>query len=130
MTTTTINGTEAATPAPADWTLVNPDIDPLTGWQVLSDDVGGKHSFLIEYYKRCRSGEIIIGRELKTTLEMLIQDIFCGGGKYRFILDAAHRRIDFIEHEIKHFQAPFAGKPFIMALCQKAFTEAIFGFYV
>ena len=129
-TTTTINNTEAATPTPAEWTLVNPDIDPLTGWQALSDDIGGKHSFLIEYYKRCRSGEIIIGRELKTTLEMLIQDIFCGGGKYRFTLDAAHRRIDFIEHEIKHFQAPFAGKPFIMALCQKAFTEAIFGFYV
>ena len=127
-TTTTINNTEAATPTPAEWTLVNPDIDPLTGWQALSDDIGGKHSFLIEYYKRCRSGEIIIGRELKTTLEMLIQDIFCGGGKYRFTLDAAHRRIDFIENEIKHFQAPFAGKPFIMALCQKAFTEAIFGF--
>ena len=130
MTTTTINGTEAATPAPADWTLANPEIDPLTGWQALSETVDGEHSFLIEYYKRCRSGEIVVGRELKTTLEMLIQDIFAGGGKYRFTLKAAHKRIAFIENEMKLFQAPFAGKPFKMQLFQKAFTEAIFGFYV
>ena len=127
-TTTTIN--TAAEYPPVDWIVVNPNIEPLTGWQMLNDNVDGEHSFLIEYYKRCRSGEILIGRELKTTLEMLIQDIFCSDGKYRFKLKAAHRRINFIEKEVKHFQAPFAGKPFIMALFQKAFTEAVFGFYV
>lgn len=26
----------------------------------------------------------------------------------------------------KHFEAPFAGKPFLLALFQKAFIEAIF----
>lgn len=129
MTTTKINNAEAAT-APVAWVLDNPDITPLQGWQILNEEIDGEHSFLIEYYKRCRSGNIIIGRELKTTLEMLIQDIFCGGGKYRFTLKAAHKRIAFIENEVKHFQAPFAGEPFIMALFQKAFTEAIFGFYV
>ena len=82
------------------------------------------------FRSRCRSGEIVVGRELKTTLEMLIQDIFAGGGKYRFTLKAAHKRIAFIENEMKLFQAPFAGKPFKMQLFQKAFTEAIFGFYV
>lgn len=129
MTTTTIiNPADAATSE--DWELVNPDIIPLTNWQVLNEDVGGEHSFLIEYYKRCRSGEIIIGRELKTTLENLIQDIFCRSDVYRFKLKAAHRRIRFIEKEIKHFESPFAGKPFILALNQKAITEAIFGFYV
>lgn len=129
MTTTkTINGAEAATPA--EWVLVNPDITPLENWRELPDDIDGEHSWLIEYYKRCRAGEIIIGRELKTTLEMLIQDIFCGGGKYRFSLKAAHRRILFVEKEMRLFQAPFAGKPFTMQLFQKAFTEAIFGFQV
>lgn len=129
MTTITINSTEAAT-TPAEWVLDNPDIIPLQGWQTLNEEVDDKHSFLIEYYKRCRSGEIIIGRELKTTLEMLIQDIFCGDDKYRFTLKAAHRRIAFIEKEVKLFESPFAGKPFILALCQKAFAEAVFGFYV
>lgn len=114
----------------AEWTLANPDIAPIEGWQCLRDDIDGKHSFLIEYYKRCRSGEITIGRELKTTLESLIQDIFYRSDVYRFTLDAAHKRINFIEKEVKHFESPFAGKPFILTLCQKAIAEAIFGFYI
>lgn len=114
----------------ATWELVNPDITPLAGWQALNEDVGGRHSWLIEYYKRCRAGEIIIGRELKTTLESLIQDIFCRSDVYRFDLTEAHKRIKFIETEIKHFESPFAGKPFILAINQKAIAEAIFGFYV
>lgn len=114
----------------AEWVLVNPDIVPITGWQALNDVIDGKHSFLIEYYKRCRSGEIVVGRELKTTLESLVQDIFYRTDVYRFTLDAAHKRINFIEKEVKHFESPFAGKPFILTLCQKAIAEAIFGFYI
>lgn len=111
-----------------DWTLINPALTPLEGWEVLSEDVGGRHSFLIEYYKRCRTGDKTIGRELKTQLEMLIQDIVYPS-EYRFELEAAHKRIHFIEREIKHFEAPFAGKPFILTLEQKAIAEALFGFY-
>lgn len=111
-----------------EWTLINPTLTPLEGWEVLSEDVGGRHSFLIEYYKRCRTGDKTIGRELKTQLEMLIQDIVYPS-EYRFELEAAHKRIHFIEREIKHFEAPFAGKPFILTLEQKAIAEALFGFY-
>lgn len=113
-----------------DWSLVNAEIEPIGGWQVISEEVNGKHSYLIEYYKRCRSGEIIIGRELKTQLEMLLQDILYHTDEYHFSLNAAHKRISFIENEIKHFESPFAGKPFILTLCQKAIAEAIFGFEV
>lgn len=112
------------------WDLVNPDIEPIRGWQVINDDVGGRHSYLIEYYKKCRSGEIVIGRELKTQLEMCVQDILYHPDIYRFELEGAHKRIQFIEREIKHFESPFAGKPFILTLCQKAVAEVIFGFYV
>ena len=38
----------------------------------------------------------------------------------------SNKRIKFIENECKHFEAPFAGKPFLLALFQKAFIEAIF----
>lgn len=114
----------------AEWTLANPDIAPIDGWQTLNEEIDGEHSFLIEYYKRCRSGEIVIGRELKTTLEGLMQDILYHSDVYRFTLGAAHKRIHFIETQVKHFESPFAGKPFILALCQKAIAEAIFGFYV
>lgn len=103
----------------AEWLLVNPDIVPISGWQVLNDTVGGRHSYLIEYYKACRAGDIVIGRELKTELESLVQDIVYHGDVYHFELEGAHKRIDFIEREIKHFESPFAGKPFILTLNQK-----------
>lgn len=132
--TTTIYPTSSKNSVAADnvaeWTLVNPDIAPIDSWQTLNEEIDGEHSFLIEYYKRCRSGEIVIGRELKTTLEGLMQDILYRSDVYRFTLAAAHKRIHFIETQVKHFESPFAGKPFILALCQKAIAEAIFGFYV
>ena len=109
---------------------LNPNIVPLQGWHAINPDVGGRHSYLIEYYKACRAGAILVGRELQTTLEGLIQDILYRSDKYRFDLAPAHKRINFIEKEVKHFEAPFAGKPFKLALCQKAIAEAIFGFYI
>ncbi len=113
----------------ASWELVNEDLEPFNGWQLLNEEVNGEHCYLIEYYKKCRSGEIIIGRELKTTLEMLIHELQ-QPKIYHFDLEAPHKRIHFIETQVKHFEAPFAGKPFILTLCQKAITEAIFGFKV
>ena len=110
-----------------EWILLNPDLIPLEGWNVLSEERDGRHSFLIEYYKKCRSGKKITGRELNTQLEMIIQDIVYHS-EYRFELEGAHKRIQFIEREIKHFEAPFAGKPFILTLEQKAIAEALFGF--
>lgn len=112
------------------WNLVNPNIVPIEGWQVLNEDINGRHSCLIEYYKQCRSGDIIIGRELKTQLEMLLQNICYHKDEYKFDLEQAHKRIKFIENEVKHFESPFAGKPFILELNQKAIVEAVFGFYV
>lgn len=112
------------------WNLVNPNIVPIECWQVLNEDIDGRHSYLIEYYKQCRSGDIIIGRELKTQLEMLLQNICYHKDEYKFDLEQAHKRIKFIENEVKHFESPFAGKPFILELNQKAIVEAVFGFYV
>jgi len=84
------------------------------------------HSYLVEYYEKCKSGEIIIGRELMVQLEMLIDDM--QNPLYRFDTTEAHKRIRFIENECKHSISPFAGKPFILELHQKALREAIYGF--
>ncbi len=48
------------------------------------------------------------------------------------IFDTAdsHKRIKFIEKECKHYEAPFAGKPFILTLRQKAFIEAFYSFEI
>lgn len=118
------------TPYIVDWLPINPDLEPIEGWQLINEEVDGQHSYLIEYYKACRSGKEIIGRDLITTLEGLMQDILYRKDKYRFDIKPAHKRINFIEKEIKHFEAPFAGKPFRLALCQKAIAESIFGFYI
>lgn len=113
-----------------EWKLVNPDIVPIDGWAVLNEEFDGRHSYLVEYYKLCRSGKKNIGRELKTMLETLIQNIFFHGDTYHFDLEQAHKRIKFIENEVKHFESPFAGKPFLLEINQKAIAEALFGFYI
>ncbi|NLZ52389.1 MAG: terminase large subunit [Thermoanaerobacteraceae bacterium] len=50
--------------------------------------------------------------------------------QYCFNPAEAHKRIKFIERECKHSISPFAGKPFILELWQKALIEALYGFYI
>ncbi len=94
----------------------------------MNNEIVIEHSFLIEYYQKCKSKEIIIGKELMKTLDMLMEDMT--DPRYRFDLKEAHKRIKFIERECKHSISPFAGKPFILELHQKALREAIYGFYM
>lgn len=91
-------------------------------------EYNGTHSWLLEYISKCKSGKILIGREL-----MLILDILIGHFKNPNItidFQDAHKRIKFIETKCKHYEAPFAGKPFILELFQKAFIEAIYSFKI
>jgi phage terminase large subunit-like protein len=81
-------------------------------------------SHLLEYYEKCKWGQIIVGKELMSQLEMLIEDM-CNPSVLIEFADS-EKRIRFIETQCKHFEAPHAGKPFILMLFQKAFIEAIF----
>ncbi len=87
-----------------------------------------QHSWLIQYIGKCKSGEIIIGHELMLMLDILLSHF--DDPEIRFELEDAHKRIKFIETKCKHFEAPFAGKPFILELFQKAFVEAIYSFKI
>lgn len=100
----------------------------MQGYKLLNSEINGLHSFLMEYYQKCKSGETLIGGELTITLDRLIADILSPPYDVRFNIEKAHKRIKFIETKIKHFESPFAGNPFILTLEQKAFTEAVFGF--
>jgi phage terminase large subunit-like protein len=86
------------------------------------------HSYLIEYYEKCKAGKILIGKELMTMLEILMADM--EDPAYRFDPAEAHKRITFIEKECKHSISPFAGHPFLLEINQKALREAIYGFYM
>jgi phage terminase large subunit-like protein len=88
----------------------------------------GTHSWLLEYIYRCRSGEIIVGRDLMMWLNIL--ETFFNHPDIKIDFTDAHKHIKFIETQCKHFEAPFAGKPFILMLFQKAFIESIYIFKI
>ena len=88
----------------------------------------GTHSWLREYIIRCKHGEEIIGHELMLELDGLLKLFESPDIEIDFI--EAHKRIKFIENKCKHFEAPFAGKPFILELFQKALIEAIYCFKI
>ena len=97
-------------------------------FNVFSGTINGAHSWLLEYIQKCKSGEIIIGHELMQMLDILLAHF--GDPAIKTELEDAHKRIKFIETKCKHFEAPFAGKPFILELFQKAFIEAIYSFKI
>lgn len=88
------------------------------------------NSYILEYYQKINSGEIIVGEELLIQLEKLVKEIsdpiYQKEMHIKIDFEDSNKRIKFIENECKHFEAPFAGKPFLLALFQKAFIEAIF----
>ncbi|MDF2534405.1 MAG: phage Terminase [Bacillales bacterium] len=88
----------------------------------------GTHSFLLEYIGKCKSGDIIIGQELMQMFEVLLSHF--ENPDINIDFEDGHKRINFIEKECKHFEAPFAGKPFLLMLFQKAFIEATYMFKV
>ncbi len=81
-------------------------------------------SYIAEYRDKILSGEIIAGRYIHLELDRLSHDLADPDVKMDY--DASNKRIQFIEHELRHGQAPFAGKPFKLELFQKAIIEAIF----
>lgn len=93
--------------------------------------------YLTEYMAKCESGEILIGQELMQMLSIMAEylerpDTLYDTFKSEIIFNTADsdKRIKFIEKECKHYEAPFAGKPFILTLRQKAFVEAFYSFKI
>jgi phage terminase large subunit-like protein len=88
----------------------------------MNTEYNGTHSWLLEYIDKCKDGGIIVGHELMQQHDILLDNFETSGIKVDFT--DAHKRIKFIETQCKHYEAPFAGKSFIMMLFQKAFIEA------
>lgn len=88
--------------------------------------INDKHSYLLEYYNKIKSGEIIAGQELIQQLENLIEDL--DNPDYFYDNSDAEFRILFIERFCKHTKSPFFGMPFKLLLWEKAFIEAFYSF--
>ena len=87
------------------------------------------HSWLIEYIQKVNAGKIIVGQELKTELQKLYEDTR-NDTYYIFDLTFAHKIIHFIESQCRHKEGRFVNQPFKLLLWQKAWIEALFGFYI
>ena len=107
--------------------------------------IDDEHSYLLEYYNKAikgfeslnhapvdiknliKKGEIvIIGQELMTCLENLINDL--DNPDYYYDISVSKLRTEFIETFCKHTKSPFYGKPFILELWEKALIEVIYSF--
>ncbi|EJT5915758.1 terminase large subunit [Clostridium perfringens] len=64
--------------------------------------------------------------QLKTLKKEIADPIYQKVNKIKIEFEDSEKRINFIQNECKHFEAPHAGKPFILEIWQKAFVEAIF----
>lgn len=88
------------------------------------------NSYLVQYYDEIKEGNIIVGNELIMQLDKLMLEIkdpiYQAVHQIKIDFEDSEKHIRFIETKCKHFEAPYAGKPFILELFQKAFVEAIF----
>lgn len=83
-------------------------------------------NYLIEYYQKVMSNEILVGEELKTMLQRLIDDL--DNPRFEFDEKPGNLRIDFIQTFCKHTKSPFNGQPFILELWEKALIQTAYGF--
>ena len=83
-----------------------------------------EHSWIREYWQGIESGDIIVGYYVRVQMERLVSEL--DNPAYKIDLQESQKRINFIERECRHSEAPFAGKPFKLLLFQKAIIEAIF----
>lgn len=84
------------------------------------------NGYLEEYYLKCKSGEIIVGRELMTELTNLYEDMH--SSDYIYDTTDADIRMDFMENCVRLTKSPFYNKPMVLMLWQKAFISAVYSF--
>lgn len=84
------------------------------------------NGYLEEYYSKCRSGEILIGQELRQELDNLIEDM--NDPRYIYDTTDADTRIEFMQGCVRLTKSPYYNKPMTLMLWQKAFISAVYGF--
>jgi len=83
-------------------------------------------NYLLDYYNEIQKGNIVVGKELFTVIESLINDM--DNPRYIFDEKPGNIRIEFIETFCKHTKSPFNGQPFLLELWEKAVLQVAYGF--
>ena len=83
-------------------------------------------TYLEQYRDEIKKGNIIVGQELITALDLFVSQM----NDPQFIYDTrdANMRIAFMERFCKLTKSPFYGKPIQLMLFQKAFIECMYSF--
>ena len=84
-------------------------------------------NYIEQYYQEMEDGNITVSNRVKKQYKNLVQDIK-EHPKYVFDDAKANRAIKFIETFCKHSKGELAGKPLKLALFQRAYVSALFGF--
>src|SRR5699024_9340170 len=85
-------------------------------------------NYVLEYFNEIKEGNIIVSKRVYKQYEKLAADVGNPDNRYIFDESKANRRIEFIEKFCKHSKGEWAGKPLKLALFQKAYISALFGF--
>ena len=85
------------------------------------------NSYLLLYKESIDAGDIIVGGELYTELENLIDDLLHNDDYYYDTADAI-ARMDFMQNCVRLTKSPFYNKPMVLMLWQKAFIETVYSF--
>jgi len=85
-------------------------------------------NYIVEYWDKINSGEIVACRRIKQQYEKLVDDIENPKEPYVFDIELANKPIEFIETFCMQAQGTNMGKPLQLDLFQKAKFQAMFGF--
>ncbi|MCQ2270980.1 MAG: terminase large subunit [Bacteroidales bacterium] len=86
------------------------------------------NTYLEQYLDAIERGEIIAGRELKTELRKLVDDL--SDPRFQYDTTEAYQRIAFMESLCLQNKKPFYNKPMELLLWQKAFIECLYSFKI
>ena len=84
-------------------------------------------NYIEQYYQEMVNGNITVSNRVKKQYENLVKDMN-DHPKYIYDDAKAQRPIKFIETFCKHSKGELAGKPLKLALFQRAYVSALFGF--
>ena len=84
-------------------------------------------NYILEYWQEMKEGHVTVSKRIYKQYEKLIEDMNYHP-KYVYDEKKAERPIQFIESFCRHSKGELAGKPLKLALFQKAYISALFGF--
>lgn len=84
-------------------------------------------NYILEYWQEIQNGNVTVSKRVEKQYKKLVDDI-AYHEKYKYDEDKANRPIQFIETFCRHSKGELAGKPLKLALFQKAYIAALFGF--